>query len=503
MARKTPRSLSLLGGAALVLAAVPAVAQHGGPRMPPGHPPMGAGPSQLGPDCVVVGMAIETTTRRTASLVDVSVRLFSPAGGVCYVRPEAVQLSTVKAGPVTRLFTEIAVDGEVQKPFATADQPGGDHARPWSAQLERGKTLTVTIRNLAEGDTIGGEPDAPGRVRVDLRQLGPRVFDGAPLTLHASADGGGAMEARLVSGDPKATPTVGSGPKASATIKLSKEGVLPFGEWKLTGPAPAATTAATATGGLGLVEALRDGLVRDLAEGLADPKDTKKVDAAWDAAFDAALRASGSSDGLVAGLGARSLAFLAAGLSPNVQKVHTDKDGDGALVPEAVAKRFEAGMKAFADATGHAIAPSPVSARSVRFAWAKLGLEPDAHKKAGEEGAKRLAKRLDKDDALPALGKLDFAFAKVTDVAPTTGKIVGWGMFGPEIVGEKPASIPGVASASKRGARWRLGSVFAQLTHGKGPAKALFGAFVLAGAGYFAWLAASRLRAKTSSPPAA
>lgn len=455
------------------------------------------GASQLGPDCTMQGMTIETTTRRTAALVDVSVKLHSPKGGACYVRAEAVQITTAKAGAVSRLFTQVAVDGELQKPFATADQPGGDRVRPWSSQLEAGKTVTVTVRTLVEGDLVVGELDAPGRVRVDLRQLGPRVFDGAPVTLRAAVEGGGSTEVKLVTGDPKGTPATGSG---TATAKLSKDAVFPFAEWKVTGTAPAATTAATATTGLGLVEYLRDGLARELAQGTLDAKDEKKVNAAWDAAFDTAFKASKSTDGVVAGMGARALAFLASGLSPQALKVRAEKEeGDAPVVPDAIVKQVAAGMKTFSDVTGQTVPPATTTSRSVRLVLVQLG-EPGSKKKIAEEAVKRLAKRVEKD-APAAAGEVRMAWAKVTQEVPVTGKIVGWGMFGPEIVGEKPANIPGVAS-SKGPVRSRVGTIIRKITHGKGPAKFLFGAFALGAAGFLIWLAASRARATKDAPAA-
>ncbi len=483
---------------ALILAGLsvsaPALAQ---PRGVPGHPMMGRGG---GVDCVVSAISMNVDARRTAAVIDVSIRVRAPHGGSCMLRPDAIQVTTLRAGAVSRFLGWQTVDANPQKPWAIADAPGGDRLRPYMAPLKAGEEHTVLFRHVVEGDVLaGGEVDPPGRMRVDVRALGARIYEGAVLTAGVSLESKGAGTASLLTGNPKVGPKAIqlTGGKGETWTPLSRDDLLPVLEWKQTGALPeAATAAALATGGLAAAEYLRDGWLRELAQGLADPKDDKKA-AAWDSAFDAAYSAARSGDPVVAALGVRAMGYLGGGLAPAVSGVRAEGDaGELPIVPKSVAELAAKVTTSLSDATGQKLGPSPIGARSVRTVMAVMG-EPASKKKEGNEALKRFAKRVEKSETRGEPAGALFAsmpIPKVSRFAPATARIIAFGPKGPMIVGESAS-----AAAPKRPFGARLTHA---LTSRLGAAKLFGGLSLLVLLGLGLWRLVSRLQSDSDQAPA-
>lgn len=482
---------------ALILAGLsvtaPALAQ---PRGVPGHPMMGGGG---GVDCVISAISMSAEARRTAAVIDVSVRVRAHKGGSCMLRPDAIQVTTLRAGAVSRFLGWQAIDADVQKPWAIADAVGGDRVRPYMAPLKAGEEHTVLFRHVVEGDVLaGGEVDPPGRMRVDVRALGARIHDGAVLTAGVSLSSKGAGSASLLTGNPKlgAKPIALTGGKGEVWTTLTKDDLLPVLEWKQSGALPeAATAAALVGGGLAAAEYLRDGWLRELAQGLAESKDEKKTAAAWDSAFDAAYSAARSGDPVVAALGVRAMGYLGGGLAPAVTGVRADGDaGELPVVPKSVAELAAKVTTSLSDASGQKLGPSPVGARSVRTVMAVMG-EPASKKKDAGDALKRFAARVEKGETRGEPAGVLLAtmpIPKLSKFAPPTARVIAFGPKGPTIVGEKAG-----ASAPRRpfGAR-----ITHALTSHLGAAKLFGGLSILVLLGFALWWLASRLQ--SDSPQA-
>jgi outer membrane protein OmpA-like peptidoglycan-associated protein len=276
-------------------------------------------------ECAVTGLDFAISTRRSVALIDMSVRVRTAKGGYCVVRPDAVQITTSRSVGPTRILAAEYVDGQVVRPFAVADAPAGDRFSFWSAKLNRGEEKVVSFRYLVEGDiSPTGEVDAPARLRLDPRFLGPKFYEGAVATATLKAEPGQKGRLILSSGNPKVLgmpQDFDATGRATTSFKIARDAVNPLLDWRLDQPGVAPVAFDDIGGGLGAIEYLRDGLVRELAAGLSDPKDKAKVDAAWDHAFEAAWVAASSPDPLIAGLGARALAWLANDLAPNAVEV--------------------------------------------------------------------------------------------------------------------------------------------------------------------------------------
>lgn len=453
---RAPSFRTLPLSVALLLASSAASAQ-----VPPGHPPIPVGPGArlplppnfnpltgragTGPDCAVSAMNIEVTQRREVAMVDMGVRVRGIKGGPCVIRPDALQVTTRNKVGATRLFSYQVVNGTAQKGISVLDAPaGGDRPRSWAANLKADEEQVIVYRVLFEGDVAqGGEVDAPSRARIDLRSLGPRVLEGAAVQAVVRLEGGAKGSVSLNTGNPR-TPgmprPVGPDGSLSATASLGKDDLIPVIEWKhdAAGPA-AATSAALADGGLAALEYLRVGLVSDLAASFADPKDEKKIEQGWDTALDAALGAARSEDALVAGLGARAVAWLASGLSASSTVVRAPDEapvGDAPAVPAKAAVDVSNALTAFLKVTSQKLAPSPAKSQPARLVLSKLG-ETGAHKKEAEEALKRLGKRLD-GDAAPAAAGVLLPKLPLAAVPPSTvtksARVVFWGPKGPQYV---------------------------------------------------------------------
>jgi outer membrane protein OmpA-like peptidoglycan-associated protein len=276
-------------------------------------------------ECAVSGLDFAIKARRSVALIDMTVRVRSAKGGYCVVRPDAVQITTSRSVGPTRILAAEYVDGQVVRPFAVADAPAGDRFSFWSTKMNPGEEKLVSFRYLVEGDTSPtGEVDAPARLRLDPRFLGPKFYEGAVTTASLSVEPGQKGRVILSSGNPKVLgmpQDFDAAGHATTSFTIARDAVNPLLDWRLDQPGVAPVAFAEIGGGLGAVEYLRDGLVRELAAGLSDPKDKAKVDAAWDHAFEAAWVAANSPDPLIAGLGARALAWLANDLSPNAIEV--------------------------------------------------------------------------------------------------------------------------------------------------------------------------------------
>lgn len=459
------------------------------------------GGSGGGVDCVISAISMGAEARRTAAVIDVSIRVRAVKGGSCMLRPDAIQVTTLRAGAVSRFLGWQAIDADIQKPWAIADAPGGDRLRPYMAPLKVGEEHTVLFRHVVEGDVLaGGEVDPPGRVRVDVRALGARIYEGAVLSAGASLQSKGAGTASLLTGNPKVAPKpiALTGGKGETWTTLTKDDLLPVLEWKQTGALPeAATAAALVGGGLAAAEYLRDGWLRDLGQGLADSKDEKKVTAAWDSAFDAAYSAARSGDPVVAALGVRALGYLGGGLAPGVTSVRADGDaGELPVVPKSVAELAAKVSTSLSDASGQKIGPSPVGARSVRTVMAVMG-EPGSKKKDAADALKRFAKRVDKGETRgePAGVLLaSMPVPKLAKFAPATARVIAFGPKGPMIVGEK-----GGASAPKRPFGSRITHA---LTSHLGAAKLFGGLSLLVLLGFALWWLSSRLQSDSTEAPA-
>ncbi len=483
--------ISALLLAGLSTSAAPALAQ---PRGVPGHPMMGGGV-----DCVVSAITMTAEARRTAAVIDVAIRVRAQKGGSCMLRPDAIQVTTLRAGAVSRFLGWQTVDADVHKPWAIADAPGGDRLRPYMAPLKRGEEHTVLFRHVVEGDVLaGGEVDPPGRMRVDVRALGAPIYDGAVLTAGVSLTSKGAGTASLLTGNAKvaAKPIALTAGKGEVWTTLTKDDLLPVLEWKQTGALPEAATAASlAGGGLAAAEFLRDGWLRTLAQGLAEASEDKRS-AAWDDAFDAAYVALRSGDPVAAAMGARALGYLGGGLAPAVSGVRADGDaGELPVVPKTVADLAAKASTALSDASGQKLGPSVIGARSVRTVLAVMG-EPGSKKKDAKAALERFSKRAGKGETRgDAAGALfaGLASPKISRFAPPTARVITFGPKGPVFVGEK-----GGASAPKRpfGAR-----ITHALTSNLGAAK-LYGGLTLLtllGLGGY-WLVARAQREDAASP---
>lgn len=322
----------------------------------PGQPPMMAPPGFSGQavaqaaktECAVAALDVNVKARRTLALVDVTVRLLSPKGGYCAVRPDAVQITTTRSVGPTRLLGVQYVEGQVVRPMAAADGSGNDRMMFWSGTLAKGEEKVVTFRFLVEGDVSpSGDVDPPARLRIDPRFFGPKLYEGATATAKVSVEPGQKGRAIFSSGNPKmlgAPADYDASGNAKASFVLAREAVNPLLDWRLDTPVTPAQPFEKIGGGLGAIEYLREGLARDLAAGIGDGKDKKKVDEAWDRAFDTAWGAMQSPDPFVSGMGARAIAWLANDLNPAAVEVKASATAaDATVFPAKIA--FDAGKK--------------------------------------------------------------------------------------------------------------------------------------------------------------
>jgi hypothetical protein len=476
-ARFTPVGLGL----AFALVAPGALAQM------PGRPGGPHGP--VGTDCAIAGVDITVRARRLDAQVDVAFRVRGDKGGQCMLRPEGVMVKSAKGGEVTRSFGELWFDDQIQKPLAVGDATGGDRLRPWVTRMNAKEEHVLTTRFYVEGDVgPNGELDAPGRLTLDMRGLGPHAFEGAPVTVKLALHAGTRGKLIYSSGNPKTPPaTHAAGADGGAQIdgKLGMDELAPTIEWKLEGDVPATPTFASIGGGLSALEYLRDGLLRELADGLAAAgKDEKKVAAAWDQAVDTAYVVAKGRDPVVAGMGLRALAFLASGFSASATGIKAEGDaGDAVAVPAKVATELAKVAGEFQNATGQRVAPSPIGSRSARSVLAKL--EGASRKKEADEALKRLAKRIEKNEvAAVKVGDVFLASApqKPGPGAPATAKVLVWGPNGPQY--PAPPKVAGAhAHATKRPMGSRMVHALTSFVHRKSMFRAFAGGAVLLGVG--------------------
>lgn len=476
--------------------------------MPPGGAMGNPGPLK-GIDCAVAGVTLDVKARRTMAVVDVGVRVRGVKGGACVLRPDAVQITTAKSAGVSRPLSVTIADGQVSRPMAVLDSPGGERLRPWSVNLQKDEEHTVIFRFFTEGDiSATGEVDYPARVRVDMRALGARVVNGASLVSRVALEPGSKGRVTLNMGNPKAPGTPRpTQPDGSLVVNqtLSKEDLLPLLDWRYEGDLPAAADASKLPGGgLAAFEFVRDGLVRQLVTSYTtEPKDEKKDDrekrqkAAFDAAFEAALAGARSNDAVVAGFSLRTVAWLASGLSPSAVDVKAqDGAGDGVALPTKVFDEVSKAGNAFGGTTGQKAAPSPAATRSIRGLLAKMG-EPGSHKKEAEDALKRLSKKLDDGSLGPAAGTvLNAAATLPLPPAPNmkNARLITWGNKGAKFEGEGS----GAAAMPKSGMMHRLVHRMSHITHVSLRATVVMLVAALAGFGIYLWF---RNRAQTEPKP--
>jgi hypothetical protein len=390
-------------------------------------------------------------------------------------------MTTLKGGGVSKPLATVTIDDKLQKPISVADTVANDRLRPWNDQLAAGEERTITYREWIEGDlSPNNELDAPARLRIEMRAIGPHVYDGAPVDAHFAGDPKLRSRFGLSMGNPHTTlparPTLEG--VANLHSAFSKEEAAPTVEFKYDNDIPPQASRTNLTDSLAELEFLRDSLVRDFAAALSDPKDDKKNAAGWDAAMDSAMAAIRSSDPVVQGFGVRALAWLGSGLSTNMLTVHAekDKDAEGLVVPDNVAKEAAKAAAAYSDATGGKYAPAPFGARSVRALMPKLG-EPAAHRKDGENALKRLSKRID-DKKIPNVTFAAFFGtqpppAVLPAPAPVTAKVIVFGPRGPMFDGEKVASNRSLGTPKR--------PIAARIVHALSNRKHLTGAFIFFG----------------------
>jgi hypothetical protein len=410
------------------------------------------------PDCAITSMNMSVQARRLAAIVDVGVKVHGVKGGTCLLQPDAVQVTTGRSSGVSRPVSMLISDGQVSRPIAVAEAANGERLRPWVMPFKPGEEHEVVFRFYVEGDMQpNGDVDPPSRVVVDLRTLGARIYNGAPLAAKVTLEPGFKGRVTLNTGNPKlaGSPRPTQDNSLSLSAALTKEDLRPQLDWRYEGDVPPAATADHLSGGLAPFEYLRDGLVRDLAASFGDPtdkKDDKKKDekkddkkdkapspqeAAWDQAYDVSLVAARSSDPLLAGLGLRSLAWLASGLNVASTSLKGPEDSSGdaaaALVPSRVLSEVSKAAGAFQGATGQRNAPSTVSARSLKGVLPRLG-EPGAHKKEAEEALKRLDARLADSKVTLAVGNVFSMTPSLPlppGVNPRTARLLQWSPRGP------------------------------------------------------------------------
>jgi hypothetical protein len=407
------------------------------------------------PDCAITSMNLSVQARRLAAVVDVGVKVHGVRGGTCLLQPDAVQVTTGRSSGVSRPVSMLISDGQVSRPIAIAEAANGERLRPWVMPFKAGEEHEVVFRFYVEGDVQpNGDVDPPSRVVVDLRTLGARIYNGAPLSAKVTLEPGFKGRVTLNTGNPKlaGAPRPTQDNTLSLNATLSRDDLRPQLDWRYEGDLPPAAAADHLATGLAPFEYLRDGLVRDLAASFAettDKKDDKKKDdkkkddkapspqeAAWDQAYDVALVAARSSDPLLAGMGLRSLAWLASGLNvaSTTVKGPDETTGDAAAAP--VTSRIQGEVSkapaAFQGATGQRNAPSTVSARSLKGVLPRLG-EANAHKKDADEGLKRLDARLVAGVSRP-MGNV-FSMTPALPLPPgvnvKTARLLQWSPRGP------------------------------------------------------------------------
>lgn len=464
--------LKLVALAALLVAGQAAAQPHPPPTPGPAiqPPPGGLGTQPLprksdaplphvAVDCVLTAIHLGSTVHRTHAVIDVSFRVKGVKGGTCVLHPEAVQLTTGKSAAVGRLLAESVVDGQTLRPEAISDNPNPEKLfTGWTGTLAANEERKVDFRFFVEGETLQNDTDVdpPARVRVESRVLGPRILDKAAVTAMAAFEPGVKAHGLLTMSNPKAQPQMAAA-AADGTLRFvgayGKDDVTPVFEFRYDAAPPPAPTAGQLTSGLRVVEYLRDGIVRDLAAGIADKKDEKKVAAAWDQAYDVAFAASQSQDPIVAGLGVRTIAYLAGGLSPTATTVKQNgAPGDGIPVPDSVAKATAGVQAKFAAETGQQSAPSPATSHPLRSLLLKLG-DPAARKKDADEGLKRLGKRVDDGKVKLAVGDF-YAVVPVPQPPPgvdtTNLRVIAFGPRGPYFPGaEGHGAAPAAPLASR------------------------------------------------------
>jgi len=395
-------------------------------------------------DCAITAMNVYVQARRTSAMVDVGLRVHGVKGGACRILPAAVLITTGKGGAVGRPMSLRFVDGQVQRPINLTEGAGGEQLSPWVGLLRPADEKQVVLRYYVEGlDQGDGAVDPAGRLSVQIKNLGARVYAGAPLNVKVQVDASSKATVKLATGNPKAPIAPRStGPDGSASLSsaLSKDDLLPQIEWRYDGDLPPAAESDKLSGGLAVFEYLRGGLVQEFATVLGtvekkddkdkkDKKDEKKDDKkdkkddkvalAWDKALDVSFAAAKSNDPVVAGMGLRLFAWLASGLAAAPVKVHAaggTAAPDSTEVPEKLASQLSKVSDGFLAATGQRMAPSVGSSPFVKASLGKLG-EPGSHKKDADEAIKRLVARLDDGKAAPAVGNF-FSTAPTIALAP-------------------------------------------------------------------------------------
>jgi hypothetical protein len=470
-------------------------------------------------DCAITAMNVFVQARRTSAMVDVGVRVRGVKGGACRIMPATLQLATGKGSPVSRAFSLRFVDGQAQRPVNMAEGTGGEMLAPWVSMLRANEERQVVLRFYVEGaDLSGTEIDPVGRLLLPLRNLGPRIYAGAPVQVKLQTEPGVRANLRLTLGDPRnASAPQATGADGSATVSgaLSKDELLPVIEWRHDGELPAPAEADKLTTGLAVFEYLRGGLVQDLAAGLVaeEKKDEKKDDkgekkddkgekkddkeakaraeAAWDKALDVALAATRSNDPVVAGMGLRHLAWLSSGLGAAATRVQAPGGTaapDAAEVPEKIAEAASKAGDGFRAATGQKAAPSVGSAPFAKGALAKLG-EPGSRKKEADEALKRLATRLDEGKVTVTVGSFFStapAIALAAGVKVPGARLIAWNKQGnPTFVATKPPVTPKAPLVQR---------VVHGISHVKGLAKFMALLAALAAVGVGAWWAFFRGR---------
>lgn len=447
----------------------PGMMPGGNPGQPgmPGRPfPMpGPGLRPAADDCAISAMNVFVQARRTSAMVDVGLRVKAVKGGLCKVLPMAVQMTTAKGGNAGRPMSLRFVDGQVQRPLAMSEGVGGELLGPWAGALRPNEEKQIVLRYYVEGLEAGDVPDAVGRVAIRMRELGPRVYNGAPLNVKVSLESGVKASAKLSTGNakaPAAARPTGTDGAASFSATLSKDDLAPVIEWRYEDALPAAPEADKLSSGLSVFEYLRTGLYADLAAGApapaGDKKDEKKDDdkkkedpvaTAWDRAFDVSLAAARSTDPVVAGMGQRTLAWLASGLSPAVVRVRAPgvaESPDSVEVPEKIATLVAKAADGFTAATGQKAPPSAASSPFARGALSKLG-EPGSRKKEAADALKRLVARVDDTSkTAPTVGSF-FSTAPAIALAPgvkTAGtQVIVWNRQGvPTFLATRPVAAP-------------------------------------------------------------
>jgi hypothetical protein len=429
----------------------------------PGHPPFprpipfpGKAPQLSVDDCAISAMNVFVQARRSSAMVDVGLRVKGVKGGACRVMPAAAQIASGRGAAVARPISVRFVDGQVQRPFNMAEGAGGEMLGPWVGMLKAGEEKQLVLRFYVEGVDAGeGTVDPAARLLLQLRSLGPRVYDGAPLHVKLSLDPSTKGRVVLSTGNPKnAKPPQSTGADGTVQVSstLSREDLLPQIEWRYDAEMPASSSADQLGSGLAVFEYLRSGLVQDLAGGLLgseqptgkkdEKKDEKKDDkaraeAAWDRAFDVSFAAMKSNDPVVAGMGLRAFAWLASGLGASAVRVHAPGGvggPDSVEVPEKLAEPANKAGDAFKAATGQRVAPSLGHSVFAKGAIAKLG-EPGSRKKEADEALKRLATRLEE-------GKLAATVGNFFSTAPAIALAAGVKVPGARLIAWNKQGIP-------------------------------------------------------------